>query len=95
MLPRPLNYVARSSLFVPLLGALIRSVGGFPIQRELGVEGLKETLRRLRAALCRLLGHGADGHADPDDIPAVPEDASRDGAGVARRSHFVTASAGS
>jgi 1-acyl-sn-glycerol-3-phosphate acyltransferase len=49
-LRRPLNYVARSTLFVPGLGALIRSVGGFPIQREgMGASGLKETLRRLRA----------------------------------------------
>jgi 1-acyl-sn-glycerol-3-phosphate acyltransferase len=48
-LRRPLNYVARSTLFVPVLGALIRSVGGFPIQREgMGASGLKETLRRLR-----------------------------------------------
>jgi 1-acyl-sn-glycerol-3-phosphate acyltransferase len=49
-LGRPLNYVARSTLFVPLLGPLMRSVGGFPIQREgLGASGMKETLRRLRA----------------------------------------------
>jgi 1-acyl-sn-glycerol-3-phosphate acyltransferase len=49
-LERPLNYVARSTLFFPPLGALIRSVGGFPIQREgMGSQGLKETLRRLRA----------------------------------------------
>jgi 1-acyl-sn-glycerol-3-phosphate acyltransferase len=49
-LRRPLNYVARSTLFVPVLGALIRSVGGFPIQREgIGASGMKETLRRLRA----------------------------------------------
>jgi 1-acyl-sn-glycerol-3-phosphate acyltransferase len=49
-LQRPLNYVARSTLFFPPLGALIRSVGGFPIQREgMGAQGLKETLRRLRA----------------------------------------------
>jgi 1-acyl-sn-glycerol-3-phosphate acyltransferase len=49
LLPRPLSYVARSTLFVPVLGALIRSVGGFPIQREgMGASGLKETLRRLR-----------------------------------------------
>jgi 1-acyl-sn-glycerol-3-phosphate acyltransferase len=48
--PRPLNYVARSTLFLPILGPLIRSVGGFPIQREgIGVSGMKETLRRLRA----------------------------------------------
>jgi 1-acyl-sn-glycerol-3-phosphate acyltransferase len=50
LLPRPLNYVARSTLFVPGLGGFIRSVGGFPIQREgLGASGMKETLRRLRA----------------------------------------------
>ncbi len=49
LLPRPLNYVARSTLFVPGLGALIHSVGGFPIQRDgLGASGMKETLRRLR-----------------------------------------------
>lgn len=48
-LPRMLNYVARSTLFVPGLAPLIRSVGGFPIQREgQGTSGLKETLRRLR-----------------------------------------------
>jgi 1-acyl-sn-glycerol-3-phosphate acyltransferase len=47
---RPLNYVARSTLFFPPLGALIRSVGGYPIQREgMGAQGLKETLKRLRA----------------------------------------------
>jgi 1-acyl-sn-glycerol-3-phosphate acyltransferase len=49
-LTRPLNFVARSTLFVPGLGALIRSVGGFPIQREgMGASGMKETLRRLRS----------------------------------------------
>jgi 1-acyl-sn-glycerol-3-phosphate acyltransferase len=48
--PRPLNYMARSSLFFPPLGTLIRTVGGFAIRREgIGAEGLKETLRRLRA----------------------------------------------
>lgn len=47
---RQLNYVARSTLFAPGLGAFIRSVGGFPIQREgMGASGMKETLRRLRA----------------------------------------------
>lgn len=47
--PRPLNYVARASLFRPPLSWLIRSVGGFPIDREgSGTAGLKETLRRLR-----------------------------------------------
>lgn len=48
-LRRPLNYVARSTLFIPILGSLIRSLGGFPIQRDgLGASGLKETLRRLK-----------------------------------------------
>jgi 1-acyl-sn-glycerol-3-phosphate acyltransferase len=48
-LARRLNYVARSTLFLPGLSAVIRSVGGFPIQREgMGASGLKETLRRLR-----------------------------------------------
>jgi 1-acyl-sn-glycerol-3-phosphate acyltransferase len=37
-------------LFLPVLGTLIRSVGGFPIQREgIGASGMKETMRRLRA----------------------------------------------
>ena len=49
-LRRPLNYVARSTLFVPVLGMFIRSVGGFPIQREgIGASGMKETLKRLKA----------------------------------------------
>ena len=49
-LGRPLNYVARSTLFFPGLGWFIRSVGAFPIQREgMGASGMKETLRRLRA----------------------------------------------
>jgi 1-acyl-sn-glycerol-3-phosphate acyltransferase len=49
LIPRHLNYVARSTLFLPVLGFLIRSVGGFPIQRDgMGASGLKETLRRLR-----------------------------------------------
>ncbi len=49
-LPRPLNYVARATLFRPPLGTLIHSVGGFPIDREgAGTEGLKEALRRMRA----------------------------------------------
>ena len=46
---RTLNYVARSTLFLPVLGLFIRSVGGFPIQREgVGASGLKEILKRLR-----------------------------------------------
>src|SRR4051812_40674435 len=50
LLPRPLNYVARSTLFLPGLGFFIRSVGGFAIQRDgRGSEGFKETLRRVRS----------------------------------------------
>ena len=46
---RPLNYVARSTLFVPVVGQFIRSVGGFPIQRDgKGSQGFRETLRRVR-----------------------------------------------
>jgi 1-acyl-sn-glycerol-3-phosphate acyltransferase len=49
-LRRPLNYLARSTLFMPGLSALMRSVGGYPIQREgIGASGMKETIRRLRA----------------------------------------------
>jgi 1-acyl-sn-glycerol-3-phosphate acyltransferase len=49
LLDRPLNYVARSSLFFFPLGLFIRSLGAFPIQREgIGAQGLKETLRRLK-----------------------------------------------
>lgn len=49
-LRRPLNYVARSTLFFPPLGLLIRSLGAFPIQREgMGASGMKETLRRIRS----------------------------------------------
>jgi 1-acyl-sn-glycerol-3-phosphate acyltransferase len=46
---RPLNFVARSSLFTPVLGRLITWMGSFPIQRDgIGVQGFKETLRRLK-----------------------------------------------
>lgn len=69
-LRRPLNYVARSTLFLPVLGPLIRSVGGFPIQREgIGVSGMKETLGRLRAGgIVTLFPEGtrsADGELAP------------------------------
>ena len=67
---RPLNYVARSTLFFPVLGPLIRSVGGFPIQREgMGASGMKETLKRLRAGgIVTLFPEGtrsADGELAP------------------------------
>ena len=48
-LQRPLNFVARSTLFIPVIGLLLRSLGGFPIQREgMSASALKETLLRLR-----------------------------------------------
>jgi len=50
LIDRPLNYVARSTLFFWPLGPFIRSLGAFPINREgMGAEGFKETLRRIRA----------------------------------------------
>lgn len=50
LLDRPLNYVARSTLFFWPLGPYIRSLGAFPINREgMGAEGFKETLRRIRS----------------------------------------------
>jgi 1-acyl-sn-glycerol-3-phosphate acyltransferase len=46
---RPMNYIARSTLFFPPLSWMIRSLGAFPIQRDgLGASGIKETLRRLK-----------------------------------------------
>jgi len=49
LLDRPLNYVARSTLFFWPLAPFIRSLGAFPIQRDgIGAQGLKETLKRLK-----------------------------------------------
>lgn len=69
-LGRPLNYVARSTLFIPGLGLLMRSVGAFAIQREgMGASGMKETLRRLRSGgIVTLFPEGtrsADGELGP------------------------------
>ncbi len=47
--PRNIDFMARSGLFIPGLGWLIRNLGGFAIQRGGGAaSGIKETLRRLR-----------------------------------------------
>lgn len=67
---RPLNFVARSTLFVPGLACTMRSIGGFPIQREgMGASGMKETLRRLRkGGIVTLFPEGtrtADGQLGP------------------------------
>ena len=47
---RRINYLARDSLFrTRFFGGLIRAYDAIPIQREgLGIEGIKETLRRLK-----------------------------------------------
>ena len=47
---RPLNYMARETLFkFPPLGWLIRTLGAIPIDRDgVGLSGMKETLRRLK-----------------------------------------------
>ena len=47
---RPMNYVARDTLFrFAPFGWLIRSVGSIPIDREgIGLSGIKESLKRLK-----------------------------------------------
>src|SRR6267142_1843707 len=49
--PRRMNYLARDTLFrVPILSQLITFLDAIPIDREgVGLAGLKETLRRLKA----------------------------------------------
>ena len=52
---RRMNYLARDTLFrVPILAPLIKFLDAIPIDREgVGLSGLKETLRRLKAGeLC-------------------------------------------
>ncbi len=48
--PRPMNYIARSTLFnFGPFGRLIASVGSIPIDRDgLGLSGIKESLKRLK-----------------------------------------------
>jgi 1-acyl-sn-glycerol-3-phosphate acyltransferase len=49
-LRRPMNYMARESLFFPPFGAMIRSVNAFPVKRNMADTGaMKEGLRRLKA----------------------------------------------
>lgn len=48
-IPRQMNYVARRSLFTtPGFGWFIKWLGAIPIDREGGVMGIRETLRRLK-----------------------------------------------
>ena len=47
-LPRPINYLARQSLFrFPVLGSVLRYWDAVPVDRESGVGGLKNILDRL------------------------------------------------
>lgn len=47
--PRRMNYLARQTLFTPLLGRLMRSVDAIPIDLDgFGLAGIKESLRRLK-----------------------------------------------
>jgi 1-acyl-sn-glycerol-3-phosphate acyltransferase len=48
---RRMNYLARDTLFpIPILGSLIRFLDAIPIDRDgVGLSGIKETLRRLKA----------------------------------------------
>jgi 1-acyl-sn-glycerol-3-phosphate acyltransferase len=47
---RPMNYMARDSLFFPPFGAMIRSVNAFPVKRNTADTGaIKEGMRRLKA----------------------------------------------
>lgn len=52
---RLIDFMARSGLFIPFLGALITSMGAFAIQRDGGgAAGIKETLKRLKKG--RMIG---------------------------------------
>lgn len=67
---RMIDFMARSGLFIPVLGHFIRSMGAFPIQRDGGgAAGIKETLKRLKSAhLIGLFPEGTrtgDGHLQP------------------------------
>ena len=62
---RMIDFMARSGLFLPVLGPLITSMGGFPIQRDGGgAAGVKETLKRLKIG--RLIGLFPEGTRTPD-----------------------------
>jgi len=62
---RMIDFMARSGLFLPVLGPLIKSMGGFPIQRDGGgAAGVKETLKRLKIGC--LIGLFPEGTRTPD-----------------------------
>ena len=49
-LKRPMNYMARDTLFhIPLFGRLIQSVNAFPVRRNTSdIAGMKEAMRRIK-----------------------------------------------
>jgi 1-acyl-sn-glycerol-3-phosphate acyltransferase len=80
---RRMNYLARDTLFrIPVLAPLIRFLDAIPIDREgVGLSGLKETLRRLKAGeLVLIFPEGTRTH-DGEVAPLKPGFIS-----VARRS---------
>ena len=84
--PRNIDFMARSGLFVPGLGLLIRCLGGFPIQRGSGgASGIKETLKRLKQdAMIGMFPEGTrtiDGDLQPIK-PGVTNISRRSGATV-------------
>lgn len=81
---RRMNYLARDTLFpVPILGSLIRFLDAIPIDREgIGLSGIKETLRRLKAGELVLIFPEGTRTPDGDVKPLKPGFIS-----LARRSH--------
>ena len=67
---RKVDFMARSGLFISILGLMIRSMGAFAIQREGGgASGIKETFKRLKqGAMVGLFPEGTrttDGRMNP------------------------------
>jgi 1-acyl-sn-glycerol-3-phosphate acyltransferase len=72
--PRRMNYLARDTLFrVPILAPLIKFLDAIPIDREgVGLSGLKETMRRLKAGeLVLIFPEGTRTH-DGEVAPLKP-----------------------
>jgi 1-acyl-sn-glycerol-3-phosphate acyltransferase len=81
---RRMNYLARHTLFpIPILGSVIRFLDAIPIDREgLGLSGIKETLRRLKAGELVLIFPEGTRTPDGEFKPLKPGFIS-----LARRSH--------
>jgi len=77
-LPRPINYLARQSLFrFPVLGATLRYWDAVPVDRESGAAGLKAILDRLRKGGVIILFPEGTRSPDGNFLPA------RSGVGLA------------